>query len=214
MKWVTYRSDQGDWVGVVEGDDIHALAPGTALVELVARGAGGLREAGERAMRQPHEVVPLTEATLRAPIPRPPAIRDCLCFLDHMRNAGDLLFIGCTPIVWEGPIANWVTACDTMLALDASTVVPGHGPITDADGIRAVRGYLTHVVEQADAAHDKGLTFRQAAATVDLAEYATWLDPERIVVNLYQRYRELDPGMTALAQTELLALMAEWDARR
>ena len=39
--------------------------------------------------------------------------------------AGDLLFIGCTPIVWAGPIANWVAACDAMIALDAPTVVPG-----------------------------------------------------------------------------------------
>jgi 2-keto-4-pentenoate hydratase/2-oxohepta-3-ene-1,7-dioic acid hydratase in catechol pathway/glyoxylase-like metal-dependent hydrolase (beta-lactamase superfamily II) len=128
--------------------------------------------------------------------------------------AGDLLFIGCTPIVWEGPIANWIAACDTMLALEAHTVVPGHGPITDADGIRAVRGYLTHVIDQADAAHAKGLPFREAAATVDLAEYATWLDPERIVVNIYQRYRELDPDLAALAQTDLLTLMAEWDTER
>ncbi len=128
--------------------------------------------------------------------------------------AGDLLFVGCTPIVWDGPIANWIAACDTMLALDAPTVVPGHGPVTDADGVRAVRGYLTHVVDQADAAHAKGMTFQEAAATVDLAEYATWLDAERIVVNVHQRYRELDPDMPSLAQTELLALMAGWDAAR
>lgn len=128
--------------------------------------------------------------------------------------AGDLLFVGCTPIVWEGPIANWIAACDTMLALDAPTVVPGHGPVTDADGIRAVRGYLTHVVEQADAAHAKGLPFREAAATVDLAEHATLLDAERVVVNVYQRYRELDPDTPPLAQTELLGLMAAWHAER
>jgi 2-keto-4-pentenoate hydratase/2-oxohepta-3-ene-1,7-dioic acid hydratase in catechol pathway/glyoxylase-like metal-dependent hydrolase (beta-lactamase superfamily II) len=128
--------------------------------------------------------------------------------------AGDLLFAGCTPVVWDGPIANWIAACDTMLALDAPTVVPGHGPVTDADGIRAVRGYLTHVLAQADAAHEQGLTFREAAAAVDLAEYAAWLDAERIVVNLYRRYRELEPGMAALAQNELLALMAEWEAAR
>jgi glyoxylase-like metal-dependent hydrolase (beta-lactamase superfamily II) len=63
---------------------------------------------------------------------------------------GDLLFIGCTPIVWAGPITNWVSACDAMIALDAPTVVPGHGPVTDLDGIRAVRGYLVHVAEEAD----------------------------------------------------------------
>jgi glyoxylase-like metal-dependent hydrolase (beta-lactamase superfamily II) len=71
---------------------------------------------------------------------------------------GDLLFIGCTPIVWAGPIANWVAACDAMIALDAPTVVPGHGPVTDPDGIRAVRGYLVHVAEQAEAAHHRGLS--------------------------------------------------------
>ncbi len=49
---------------------------------------------------------------------------------------GDLLFIGCTPIVWAGPIANWIAACDAMIALDAPIVVPGHGPVTDPDGIR------------------------------------------------------------------------------
>lgn len=33
MKWDTYRSEQGDRVGVVEGDDIHALARGADLVD-------------------------------------------------------------------------------------------------------------------------------------------------------------------------------------
>ena len=113
--------------------------------------------------------------------------------------AGDLLFIGCTPIVWAGPIANWVAACDTMIALDAPTVVPGHGPITDPDGIRAVRGYLVHVSEQAEAAYRQGLSFAEAADTIDLGEYGNWLDAERVVVNVYQRYRELDPNIARAA---------------
>ncbi|MFI6393526.1 fumarylacetoacetate hydrolase family protein [Nonomuraea sp. NPDC050540] len=124
--------------------------------------------------------------------------------------AGDLLFVGCTPIVWGGPIANWVAACDTMLALDAPTVVPGHGPVTDAAGIRAVRDYLGHVVAHADAAHAKGLDVREAAFGIDLGEYAAWLDAERVVVNVYQRYRELDPEQPVLDRIALFALMAEW----
>jgi len=127
---------------------------------------------------------------------------------------GDLLFIGCTPIVWAGPIANWITACDTMIALDAPTVVPGHGPVTDPDGIRAVRGYLAHVSEQADAAHRKGLSWAEAADTIDLGEYATWLDAERVVVNVYQRYRELDPATPQLEVMALLVMQAEWLAKR
>jgi 2-keto-4-pentenoate hydratase/2-oxohepta-3-ene-1,7-dioic acid hydratase in catechol pathway/glyoxylase-like metal-dependent hydrolase (beta-lactamase superfamily II) len=127
--------------------------------------------------------------------------------------AGDLLFIGCTPIVWAGPIANWVAACDAMIAMDAPTVVPGHGPVTDADGIRAVRGYLVHVSEQADAAYRKGMSFVEAADNIDLGEYASWLDAERVVVNVYQRYRELDPGTPQLPAMGLLAMQAEWFAK-
>ena len=128
--------------------------------------------------------------------------------------SGDLLFIGCTPIVWAGPIANWVAACDAMIALDAPTVVPGHGPVTDPDGIRSVRGYLVHMAEQAEAAYRKGLSFAEAADTIDLGEYATWLDAERVVVNVYQRYRELDADTPQLETLALLAMQAEWLAKR
>ncbi|MGH3560415.1 MAG: fumarylacetoacetate hydrolase family protein, partial [Mycobacterium sp.] len=128
--------------------------------------------------------------------------------------AGDLLFIGCTPIVWAGPIANWVDACDAMIALDAATVVPGHGPVTDPDGIRAVRGYLVYVAEQAEAAYRSGLSFVEAADAIDLGEYATWLDAERVVVNIYQRYRELDPDLPRLEAMALLVMQAEWLTRR
>jgi 2-keto-4-pentenoate hydratase/2-oxohepta-3-ene-1,7-dioic acid hydratase in catechol pathway/glyoxylase-like metal-dependent hydrolase (beta-lactamase superfamily II) len=127
---------------------------------------------------------------------------------------GDLLFIGCTPIVWAGPIDNWVAACDAMIALDAPTVVPGHGPVTDPDGIRAVRGYLVHVAEQAEAAYHKGLSWAEAADTIDLGEYATWLDAERVVVNVYQRYREIDPETPPLEVMALLVMQADWLAKR
>lgn len=127
---------------------------------------------------------------------------------------GDLLFIGCTPIVWNGPIANWIAACDTMIALDAPTVVPGHGPVTDPAGIRSVRGYFEHISEQAEAAYRKGLSFAEAVETVDLGEYATWLDSERVVVNIYQRYRELDPDTPQQDILALLVMQAEWAAKR
>jgi 2-keto-4-pentenoate hydratase/2-oxohepta-3-ene-1,7-dioic acid hydratase in catechol pathway/glyoxylase-like metal-dependent hydrolase (beta-lactamase superfamily II) len=127
---------------------------------------------------------------------------------------GDLLFIGCTPIVWAGPIANWIRACDVMIAMDAPIVVPGHGPVTDPDGIRAVRGYLAHVAERAEAAYRKGLSWVEAADTIDLGEYATWLDAERVVVNVYQRYRELDPATPQLEILALLVTQAEWLAKR
>jgi 2-keto-4-pentenoate hydratase/2-oxohepta-3-ene-1,7-dioic acid hydratase in catechol pathway/glyoxylase-like metal-dependent hydrolase (beta-lactamase superfamily II) len=128
--------------------------------------------------------------------------------------AGDLLFIGGTPIVWAGPISNWIKACDAMIALDAPTVVPGHGPITGPDGIRAVRGYFEHILAEIDAAHGKGLTFAEAADGIDLGEYAHWLDSERVVVNVYQRYRELESQTPELPPLALLAMQADWHAKR
>lgn len=84
MKWVTYRDSDGERVGVLDGDRIHALAPGATLLDLIA--AGRLPEEGSQALVSPDTTVLLGEVTLAAPIPRPPSIRDTLCFLDHMRN--------------------------------------------------------------------------------------------------------------------------------
>ncbi len=58
---------------------------------------------------------------------------------------GDILFIGGTPIVWAGPLSNWIDACDLMLGMDVDTVVPGHGPVTDKAGVTTVRDYLAFV---------------------------------------------------------------------
>ncbi|PQM48230.1 hypothetical protein C1Y40_01541 [Mycobacterium talmoniae] len=70
------------------------------------------------------------------------------------------------------------------------------------------------MAEQADAAHGRGLSFAEAADGIDLGEYATWLDAERVVVNVYQRYRELDADTPRLELMALLGLQAEWLAKR
>src|ERR1700757_1816666 len=86
MKWVTYQTDNGERTGVLSGDEIHAMPPGVTQLDLIGRGADGLRQAGDDALGSPSAVARLDEVTLMAPIPRPPSIRDSLCFLDHMRN--------------------------------------------------------------------------------------------------------------------------------
>ena len=63
---------------------------------------------------------------------------------DRALYTGDILFIDGTPIVWEGPVSNWVAACDLIESLDLEFIIPGHGPLTDKAGVRAVRG-LSHL---------------------------------------------------------------------
>jgi len=47
MKWVTYRSADGERTGVLSGDTIHAVPPGVTLLDLIGGGADALRQAGE-----------------------------------------------------------------------------------------------------------------------------------------------------------------------
>jgi hypothetical protein len=54
----------------------------------------------------------------------------------------------------------------------------------------------------------------EAADTIDLGEYASWLDAERAVINVYTRYRELDSDTPQLPAMGLLAMQAEWLAKR
>ncbi len=65
--------------------------------------------------------------------------------------AGDILFIGSTPVMWAGPLTNWLKALDLIDTLDVDIIVPGHGPLTDASGVDQVRRYWTYVGEEARA---------------------------------------------------------------
>ena len=113
---------------------------------------------------------------------------------------GDILFIGGAPIVWAGPLENWIAACDLIAALDVDAVVPGHGPVTDKEGVARVRDYLAWVLEEASARQDAGIdafdAAREMAAAVaaDPARpFSSWNEYGRICVNVDTVYRSRDP---------------------
>ena len=126
---------------------------------------------------------------------------------------GDLLFIEGTPIMWDGPVSNWLAACDRIIELGARVIVPGHGPVTDESGVRDVQRYLTYVRDEARQRFDAGMDETAAADDIDLTDFRDWGDPERIAVNVATIYRELDPSLPALARPELFVRMAQWSAR-
>lgn len=126
---------------------------------------------------------------------------------------GDILFVGGTPIVWEGPIDNWIRACERIAAMDLEHIVPGHGPLTDRAGVLAVRDYLAYIRDEARVRHDAGLSARETAWDIPLGAYADWLDAERIVVNVATLYREFGSSADPPSVIELFAGMGEY-ARR
>ena len=129
---------------------------------------------------------------------------------DGVMFTGDILFIDGTPIMWVGPVGNWIAACDRMLELGVDVVVPGHGPVTDARGVRAVRDYLEYVTREARARYDAGMPPLEAARDIALGDFDSWGDAERIVVNTVTLYREF-AGETdeAPGTVDLFATMAE-----
>jgi cyclase len=103
---------------------------------------------------------------------------------------GDLLFNGGHPVVWAGPVANWIAACDRIVALDAVTVVPGHGPVTDNRAVLDLKAYLEYLTSEARARYEAGLTPMEAAREISLDDYESWGEAERLVVNVTTLYRD------------------------
>lgn len=128
---------------------------------------------------------------------------------DRAVFTGDILFINGTPIIWDGPISNWIRACDFITELDADIVVPGHGPVTDKAGAQQVRGYLTFVAEESRARFDAGMPALEAAKDIALGPYGEWNDWERLAVNVSAMYREFDPTLPESDGMELFGQMAE-----
>jgi glyoxylase-like metal-dependent hydrolase (beta-lactamase superfamily II) len=127
---------------------------------------------------------------------------DVIAYVPDARTVytGDVLFIGGTPIVWAGPLSNWISACDLLLGMDIETVVPGHGPVTDKQGIVQVRDYLSFIEQGAVARYESGMDAFDAARDIARemsatgSSFASWGEAGRISVNIETVYRSLNPN--------------------
>jgi glyoxylase-like metal-dependent hydrolase (beta-lactamase superfamily II) len=119
---------------------------------------------------------------------------DTLVFVPGARTVytGDILFIGGTPIVWAGPLDNWIAACDLICASDVEHIVPGHGPLTDKAGVTTIRDYLAYVQSEATERFNGGMDAWDAARDISLNGFKNWGEFGRMAVNVDTVYRSLD----------------------
>ena len=119
---------------------------------------------------------------------------DTLVFVADAKTVytGDILFIGGTPVVWVGPLDNWIAACEMICAADVEHIVPGHGPLTDKNGVRAIRDYLVYVNSEATERYQGGMDAWDAARDISLNGFADWGEFGRLAVNVDTVYRSLD----------------------
>lgn len=124
---------------------------------------------------------------------------------------GDILFHRGTPVMWAGPIENWIAACDRITELAPAVVVPGHGPLTDVGGVAESRAYLTYVRDEVTARAEAGMGYLEAAYDVELGEFADLEAPGRIVVTAHAMYRTLAPTRPATDVITLFTQMAHYE---
>jgi cyclase len=119
---------------------------------------------------------------------------DTLVFVPDAKAVftGDILFIGGTPVVWVGPLDNWIAACDLICASDVDHIIPGHGPLTDKAGVVAIRDYLQFVNSEATQRYEGGMDAWDAARDIALNGFSSWGEFGRLAVNVDTVYRSLD----------------------
>jgi cyclase len=93
---------------------------------------------------------------------------------DRVLHTGDLLFHMRYPNIdleAGGSIEAWIGTLDRVLEMDFDRVIPGHGPVTDRDGIRAFQGFLRELwrlgIEAARAGRTLDETLEMARLTTD-----------------------------------------------
>lgn len=109
---------------------------------------------------------------------------------------GDLLFIGCTPVMWAGPVQSLVAGLSFIKQLDVDVFVPGHGRLATKRDVQAVMDYWAYLQETLYPRCKRGMTPLEAATDIIFsADFATrpwahWDSPERLLTNATTLYRE------------------------
>ena len=104
--------------------------------------------------------------------------------------AGDLCFIGVTPLAVNGLISGWIAAIDALIALQPAVVVPGHGPIGTGEDLGVLRDYFLAIQRVGRAAVAQNLSSQDALALLDTRPFAGWLESERNLINLERAMQE------------------------
>jgi cyclase len=118
---------------------------------------------------------------------------DTLVYLpqEKVLFTGDVAFQYLTPLARDGHISNWIKVTNSILKdVDATTLVMGHGPVSGKEAVSWTWKYLRLVKRVSKSHFDQGASVEDASRAVRLGEYADWVDPERVMVNVQRLYQE------------------------
>lgn len=130
--------------------------------------------------------------------------------------AGDILFNGVTPIMWAGPVDNWIAALERIEALDPQVVVGGHGPPGSRAELSALREYWQWLAAEV-AAGDGSDPGRLAERLIRSdgwrnSAWVDWANPERTCVNVARIAATSAGGPSEIGTAERLKLIGAMGA--
>ena len=123
---------------------------------------------------------------------------DTLVYLpqEKVLFTGDVAFHYLTPLARDGHVSNWIRIANGILKdLDATTLIPGHGPVSGKEVVSATLKYLRLIKRTSRAHFERGAGVEEATSAVALGEYADWVEPERVMVNVQRLYQEFQGGL-------------------
>lgn len=129
--------------------------------------------------------------------------------------AADIAFVGVTPVMWAGPLANWLAAIDTIAELDAEVVVPGHGPVCGMEELAEVGRYWRWLEASARPHLANGASAYQAAEAIATSgdfraqPWSAWSSPERIVINCHLLRREARGELRPITPLERIVIFEQ-----
>lgn len=185
----------GDALACYEFGGLHPRVPGRSF-----SGSLGLEVGGRRV--EVTEVGPAHTAG------------DAIIWLADARvvYAGDIVFNGVTPIIWAGPVDNWIAALNRIELLEPEVVLGGHGPPCGLAEVRVLRDYWTWLRGEVTAAGDEKpaeLAERLVRSRAYAAEpWGEWRNPERTVVNAARIASTLSGGPSSISTLERIKLIA------
>ena len=110
--------------------------------------------------------------------------------------AGDILFVGATPVMWAGPLENMTAGLRALCDYKAQVIVPGHGPFATLADIERLLEYWDWVPERLQRCALSGMSSFEAAQSVALSQefqqkaFAKWDSAERIFTSAATLYLE------------------------
>ena len=124
MRWSTYLGEDGIARAAVWAEDrLHPVPGPVALLDLLGDDGTRLREAADRALREPG--VDPTTIRLAPPVPRPPSIRDFMAFEEHVVTASAAIGLTVDPLWYRQPVFYFTNPASLRGAHDPVAVFPG-----------------------------------------------------------------------------------------